>query len=142
VNFRKYMVLVAVMFFGACGDTLLARGMRGFPISLSNWTLLFHALVNPWVIAGMVCLIIFFASYLSALSWADLTFVLPATAIGYVLLALFAKFLLHENVTLTRWIGILLITAGVGFVTRGPELTPARVQCEMPPQAAATEVGQ
>ena len=65
----------------------------------------------------------FFASYLSALSWADLTYVLPATAIGYVVLALIAKFYLHEHISLMRWAGILLITAGVGFVATGPALT-------------------
>jgi len=67
----------------------------------------------------------FFAAYMTALSWADLTYVLPATSIGYVLLALIAKFILHEQVTPGRWLGILLITAGVGFVAGGPALTRA-----------------
>jgi drug/metabolite transporter (DMT)-like permease len=142
VNFRKYAVLLAIVAFGASGDTLLSRGMRGIDISLSHWTLLFHALLNPWIIAGMVSLIVFFACYLSALSWADLTYVLPATGIGYVVLALFAKFLLHENVTPARWIGILLITAGVGFVTAGPELTHAPDELAVPRESAATETGQ
>jgi len=61
---------------------------------------------------------------MTALSWADLTYVLPATSLGYVLLALIARFLLHEQVTTTRWLGIALISAGVGFVTQGPALTP------------------
>jgi drug/metabolite transporter (DMT)-like permease len=65
----------------------------------------------------------FFASYMTALSWADLTYVLPATSLGYVLLTLIAKFFLHETVTTSRWIGVLLISAGVGFVTQGPALT-------------------
>jgi drug/metabolite transporter (DMT)-like permease len=60
---------------------------------------------------------------MTALSWADLTYVLPATSLGYVLLTLIAKFYLHETVTTSRWIGVLLISAGVGFVTQGPALT-------------------
>ena len=60
---------------------------------------------------------------MNALSWADLTYVLPATSLGYVLLALVAKFALHEQVSPMRWVGIALITGGVGFVAGGPSLT-------------------
>jgi drug/metabolite transporter (DMT)-like permease len=58
-----------------------------------------------------------------ALSWADLTYVLPATSLGYVLLALVAKFGLHEQVSPLRWLGIALISGGVGFVAGGPSQT-------------------
>ena len=63
---------------------------------------------------------------MNALSWADLTYVLPATSLGYVLLALVAKFALHEQISLLRWIGIALISGGVGFVAggRGADITP------------------
>jgi drug/metabolite transporter (DMT)-like permease len=60
---------------------------------------------------------------MTALSWADLTYVLPATSLGYVLLALVARFVLHEHVSPLRWLGIALITGGVGFVAGGPSLT-------------------
>jgi drug/metabolite transporter (DMT)-like permease len=60
---------------------------------------------------------------MTALSWADLTYVLPASSLGYVLLALIARFALHERVSLMRWIGIALVSSGVGFVTTGPEIT-------------------
>jgi drug/metabolite transporter (DMT)-like permease len=83
------------------------------------------AIRNPWVVGGILLLMAFFAAYMTALSWADLTYVLPATSFGYVILALIAKFVLHEQVTPARWLGILLITAGVGFVAGGPALTPA-----------------
>ncbi len=135
---RKYLVLCAVMVLGACGDVALSRGMKAVGnISLAHWTDLFAALGSPWVIAGIVLLIGFMASYLTALSWADLTFVLPATAVGYILMALMAKFLLHENVTAKRWIGILLISAGVGFVAGGPALTPVGEHHHSEEQATA-----
>lgn len=124
MNLRKYLVLLGVVIFGACGDALLSRGMRQLgEIPLDHWQRVILAVVHPWVALGVLLLIAFFASYMTALSWADLTYVLPATSIGYVLLAFIAKFILHEHVTATRWIGIVLIAAGVGFVAGGPALT-------------------
>ena len=74
-------------------------------------------------VLGILLLLAFFASYMSALSWADLTYVLPASSLGYVLLALVARFALHEQVSPLRWAGIALISGGVGFVAGGPSVT-------------------
>ena len=121
---RRYLILLAVAIFASCGDVCLARGMRDFgAVTGANWTLLFGVLANPWIVGGIALLALFFATYLTALSWADLTYVLPATALSYVLMALLAKILLHENVSLSHWLGIALITAGVGFVATGPSVT-------------------
>lgn len=92
-------------------------------ISLTHPGALIAAVFTPWIAAGIALLIGFFASYLTALSWADLTFVLPATALGNVVVALISRFWLHEAVSLERWAGIVLITLGVGFVAQGPALT-------------------
>src|ERR1700746_1506032 len=91
--------------------------------SLPHLQSIILALLNPWVAVGILLLLAFFASYMNALSWADLTYVLPATSLGYVLLALVAKFALHEQISLLRWLGIVLISGGVGFVAGGPALT-------------------
>jgi drug/metabolite transporter (DMT)-like permease len=118
------MVLAGVTLCAATGDSLLSRGMKEVgSISLRHPSDLILAITNPWVAMGIVLLLGFFASYMTALSWADLTYVLPATSLGYVLLAIIAKYALHEEVTPMRWVGILLISGGVGFVTQGPELT-------------------
>lgn len=124
---RKYLVLFAVAIFAACGDVCLARGMRDFgAVTSANWQRLLTALADPWVIAGIVLLILFFCTYLTALSWADLTYVLPATAVSYVLMAALGKIFLHENVTPGQWLGIALVTIGVGVVASGPShTTPA-----------------
>ena len=135
MNLRKYLVLLGVVIFGASGDALLSRGMKEVgEIPLNHWHQIIFAVVHPWVALGVLLLIGFFAAYMTALSWADLTYVLPATSIGYVLLAFIAKFLLHENVTTTRWFGIVLIAAGVGFVAQGPALThhPHREEARQP----------
>jgi drug/metabolite transporter (DMT)-like permease len=122
---RKYLVLVAIVLFASCGDVSLSYGMKHVgAISAARWTDLIAAVFNPWVALGIVLLLGFLASYLSALSWSDLSYVLPATSFGYVLLALLSIGLLHEKVTLARWIGILLVSSGVAIVTRGPSSTP------------------
>ncbi len=122
---RKYLVLAIVIICAACGDVFLSRGMKSFgAVTLANLPTLYTALLNPWVALGILMLIGFFASYLSALSWADLTYVLPATSLSYILMVLLAKFFLHEQVTIWRWLGVALIVTGVGFVAGGPEATP------------------
>lgn len=124
MNTRKYLVLAGVTLFSAIGDTLLSRGMKDVgSISLSHLSHVILAITNPWVALGIVCLLTFFACYTNALSWADLTYVLPATSVGYILLAFIAKYELHERITTGRWFGIALITMGVGAVAGGPEKT-------------------
>jgi drug/metabolite transporter (DMT)-like permease len=127
VTVRKYLVLLAVVIFGSCGDVCLGRGMRDFgAVTSANWRQLLTVLRNPWVAGGICLLILFFCSYLTALSWADLTYVLPATALSYIFMAVLARVVLHENVTAGHWLGIGLITLGVGFVATGPSLTAAQ----------------
>ncbi len=124
MSFRKIATLAGVVLFGSFGDVSLARGMKSMPpVPITNLGALISALANPWVLGGILLLLGFFSTYLSALSFADLTFVLPATSIGYVNMALLGRFFLHEQVSLSRWTGVFLITLGVGFVARGPALT-------------------
>jgi len=124
VTFRKYLVLAGVTVFAAAGDSMLSHGMKQTgSISIHHFQSVVSAVLNPWVAIGILLLLAFFASYMNALSWADLTYVLPATSLGYVLLALIAKFALREQISLLRWLGIALISAGVGFVAGGPALT-------------------
>jgi len=110
-------------------------------ISLSHPQDLILAVLNPWIVVGIVFLLGFFASYMTALSWADLTYVLPATSLGYVLLALIAKFFLHEQVSLLRWLGILLISGGVSLVAGGPELTQVHPQDAHVPETEMASAG-
>lgn len=132
LSLRQYLILATVAICAPLGDTCLSRGMTHVPpISLAHPAGLVAAVFTPWICLGIALLIGFFASYLTALSWADLTFVLPATAFGNVLVALFARFWLHETISLERWAGIALITLGVGFVAQGPSRT------EHPPAALA-----
>jgi drug/metabolite transporter (DMT)-like permease len=130
---QQYLVLFIVMMTASVGDTLLSHGMSQVgTIDGHHLGRLFTALKNPWVVVGILCLIGFFASYLTALSWADLTFVLPSTAFGYVVVAFLGHFWLREHISVWRWAGILLIVCGVGFVANGPPLTEHPVPLEEP----------
>ncbi len=120
----QYAILVAIMLSASVGDSFLKRGMDQVgSVDLHHLGLLWHALFNPYVDIGILLLIIFFATYTTALSWADLTFVMPATAFGYVVIALMGRFWLHEHLSLSRWAGIVLIVCAVGFVAGGPSRT-------------------
>lgn len=135
----KYFVLLGVAAFGAIGDTLLARGMKSFgAVAPSQILHLFSAVLNPWVFLGIFFLLAFMSAYLSALSWADLTYVLPATAFGYVFIALIARFFLHEHISPIRWLGIVLISAGVGFVAGGPESSSTKSASSKHPTLSGT----
>lgn len=124
MTFRRWVVLGVVAVTAPLGDALLSVGMdRVGPVSLHHLSTLIYALKTPQILFGIALLIGFFSSYLASLSWADLTFVLPATSIGNVIVALLARFWKHEHISPTRWLGIILITAAVGFVTRGPSYT-------------------
>jgi drug/metabolite transporter (DMT)-like permease len=143
VTFRKYLVLAGVTAFSALGDSLLARGMKHLGnVSLHDLPSLILAVLNPEVACGVLLLLAFFASYMTALSWADLTYVLPATSLSYVLVALIARFGFHEAISPARWLGIALITAGVGFVAAGPSISPARESRHPASPAAASQEAQ
>jgi drug/metabolite transporter (DMT)-like permease len=139
LTFRKYLVLAGVTVFAAAGDSMLSHGMKQVGnISFQNFSSLLLAVLNPWVAVGILLLLAFFASYMNALSWADLTYVLPASSLGYVLLALVARFALHEQVSPLRWMGIALISSGVGFVAGGPALTHEQAPEHANAQRSAT----
>jgi uncharacterized membrane protein len=121
---RQYLILALVSVCAPLGDTFLARGMTAMPaISVAHPLALVAAVFTPWILAGIVLLIGFFSSYLNALSWADLTYVMPATAIGNVIVELLSRFWLHEAISTARWAGVVLVTIGVSFVAQGPSTT-------------------
>lgn len=127
----QWVILGLVSICAPLGDACLSRGMSHMPpISLAHPLTLIAAVFTPWVALGIVLLIGFFASYLTALSWADLTFVLPATAFGNMIVELLSRFWLHEQVSWKRWLGVMLITIGVGFVAQGPARTELPVEAK------------
>lgn len=124
MKLKNALIYLAIACCNGFGDVMLKRGMLDVgTIDLGRWQHVFTAFLNPWIILGIFCLAGFFYAYLTALSWADLTYVLPATALGYVVTALLSRYFLQEHISIWRWSGVLLISAGVGLVTGGPSLT-------------------
>jgi drug/metabolite transporter (DMT)-like permease len=138
----QYGILALIAMSAPLGDACLSRGMSRLPpVSLNHPLTLIASVFTPWIAAGVGLLICFFACYLTALSWADLTFVLPSTAFGYVVIALLSHFWLHEYISPYRWAGILLISLGVGAVAHGPSRTEHPDDPANPPNPLAeTEI--
>lgn len=116
-----------VVLSNALGNLLLSWGLKNDPAELGLSPLDYiAALFNPWVIGGIALLILWLLSRMALLSWADLSYVLPVTAIGYVASALLGRVFLGEHVSAQRWFGTLLIVAGVALVARtAPKTTGA-----------------
>lgn len=72
---RKYLILLAVVIFGSCGDVCLGRGMRDFgAVTDANWRQLLTVLWNPWVASGICLLILFFCTTSNCLLRIDICF--------------------------------------------------------------------
>ncbi|MGO9014050.1 MAG: EamA family transporter [Dissulfurispiraceae bacterium] len=118
---KTFIVILLATLSAAIGETLLSYGMkRNGQINLaipSQWGQLILSVVrNPYVLAGVVFLACFFFLYLAALSWADLSFVMPLTAMSYIFAAMLAKFVLREELSWFRWAGTVVITLGIILV--------------------------
>lgn len=127
---RNQLLILIVILSNVLGNLALSHGMRhsGAVVSAAPLDYL-RALVRPWTVAGVVILIIWMVTDLALLSRADLSFVLPVTAGGYVLIALAGHFWLGERISVLRWAGIAAITLGVLLA----EETPSRTT-EAPPE--------
>ncbi|MGA8027767.1 MAG: hypothetical protein WB992_11525 [Bryobacteraceae bacterium] len=114
----KTLALVsAVVLLNALGNLSLAWGMRHIAESVSiNPLDYLRAMLNPFVALGIALLILWLLTRMALLSWADLSFVLPLTSLGYVLAAVFGCVFLNESVTPIHWTGTLLIFAGTALV--------------------------
>jgi drug/metabolite transporter (DMT)-like permease len=133
---KTAIVLIIAIVSQAVGDVYLTRGMKALANAGASaeangayQTLMGYlrfglsAASSADVLIGTLCLIVFFALYSAALSWADLSFVLPATAFGYVLNVAAAHYFLSETVSPVRWAGSVIITLGVVFVSRSGHRT-------------------
>jgi drug/metabolite transporter (DMT)-like permease len=82
------------------------------------WDVVGTALSTAPVLIGAVLLLIFFASFLALLSWADLSFVLPMISFCFVVSSLLGRLVLGERISALRWMGIALVSFGVLLVGR------------------------
>ena len=121
---RTYALLLLFLALRAFGNLSLAWGTRLFPEKLTGDPFAFlRSMTNPGIAAGIVMLIAALLVRLALLSVADLSFILPTTAVGYVLAAILGKLFLNESVSLQRWLAVLLIFAGAALVSSTPQST-------------------
>jgi uncharacterized membrane protein len=114
---KTYSVLLLFLALKAGGNSAMAWGMKQVPERMSmNPALYVRAMLDPFVAMGIAALILALLTRMALLSLADLSFVLPVTAIGYVIAVFLGKVFLHETVTGQRWLGTLLIFAGAALV--------------------------
>src|SRR6266568_1535538 len=116
LRLKTWICASVVVLSNVSGNFFMKRGM---PAELPNPLAYITVLFQPWVSLGVILLILWMLSRMALLSWADLSYVLPVTSIGYVLVAIAGRVLLNEQITSKRWAGIVLIVAGVALVSGG-----------------------
>ena len=122
---KTYALLAPIILFASTGNVLLGKGMKQIG-EVRGWflpglgRLFIKAFSNGWVWLGIGSLLLFLVSFMVVLSWADYSFVMPATAASYAVATLMSHWLLGESVTLQRWAGVALICLGVALITRTP----------------------
>jgi drug/metabolite transporter (DMT)-like permease len=124
LRLKTWFFTAVVVFSNVFGNFFLKRGMPPRLVTPLDYV---TALFQPWAALGVALLVLWLMSRMAMLSWADLSYVLPVTATGYVLVALVGHVLLHETISQRRWAGILLIMAGAALVgaRTAPRTSPA-----------------
>lgn len=127
---KTFLLILLMVIFGPLGDVLLGKAMkrlgpvafwppREFPIQMART----FSSGTLWL--GIGSLLVFFVSYMLVLTWADFSYVQPASACGYAMVAVLGVVLLGEVVSSTRWIGVVVICLGVVLVGGTPPRTTA-----------------
>ena len=119
---KTALALAIVILAGSLGDVLLAKGMKRVgeiaPLRLQALAVIGTSVVcNAAFLLGLLCMAVSLGAFLVVLSWADLSFIVPATSLSFVVSTLGAKWWLHERITRLRWIGTLLVCVGVALLS-------------------------
>jgi drug/metabolite transporter (DMT)-like permease len=126
---RTYVLLLLFLGLRAFGNLSLAWGTKHLPETLAADPLVYlRSMLDPAIAVGIAMLIVALLVRLALLSVADLSFVLPMTAIGYVLAALMGRIFLHEAVSAQRWLAVALIFGGAALVGSTPQSTTGRIE--------------
>jgi drug/metabolite transporter (DMT)-like permease len=118
---RLWLGVLVLALADSAGDLLTAKGAKQIgavslksPLGILNW--IGQILRHPLILLGVACQSLAFVCFLSLLSWADISLVRPATALGYGVSLLGARLILRERIPPGRWLGIGVIGFGVALV--------------------------
>lgn len=114
---RARLLTLVVVLSNVLGNLALSLGMKAAPVA-EGFQGYAKAFFSPMVLLGVALLILWMLSRMTLMSWADLSYILPITAIGYVLSAVAGKVFLAEHISLMRWAGTFFIFAGIVIVAR------------------------
>jgi drug/metabolite transporter (DMT)-like permease len=128
LHLKTYLLILLMVIFGPLGNVLLGKGMKGIgAVNISSLAealdVLARVLASGTIWLGIGSLISFFVAYMLVLSWADYSYVQPASSVAYAVVALLAHYMLREVVTPIRWVGVLIICLGVVVVGNTPPRT-------------------
>lgn len=121
---RNFLFVFVIVLAGTFGEMAVGLAMkkvgevtRFTPREIASVVL--RALLFRWMWFGLGLMALAFFSLLMLLSWADVSFVVPVTALSYVIAAVGAKFFLGEQVNANRWLGVMFVCLGVALVWAG-----------------------
>ncbi len=118
LRLKTRLFTAIVVLANVFGNLLMTVGVKRHGGALGSSVLEYlRVMFNPYVATGICLLIVWMLARMALLSWADLSYVLPVTSIGYVLTALVGRIFLGEQVTPQRWLGTVLIMAGTALVS-------------------------
>jgi uncharacterized membrane protein len=132
LHFKTRLMILIMIMAGPLGNALLSKGMKRIgALTLNSVPDVLHTLQtilsSPTIWMGIACLLCFFVAYSLVLSWADYSYVQPASAMAYAVVAILGVLMLHETVSPLRWLGIGVICMGVFVVGRThPNTTETR----------------
>ena len=117
LNSKTRIFTSIVVLANVIGNALMSYGVKRHGSALGDSVMEYlRVMFNPYVTAGICLLIVWMLARMALLSWADLSFVVPVTSIGYVLTSVVGRVFLGEHVSAKRWIGSVLIMAGTALV--------------------------
>jgi len=128
LHFKTYCMILIMVVFGPLGNVLLGKGMKNIG-SAARWTpsqlphIFSGVFTSPFIWLGVASLLTFFFAYMLILSWADFSYVQPASSVSYLIVALLGYFYLGERIAPLHWVGIAVICLGVLVVGNTPPRT-------------------
>ena len=120
-HIKTYFLILIIVVFAPLGNVLLSKGMKNVgpathwaPADL--WGVFIRICYSGYIWLGVASLLTFFVAYMLVLTWADYSYVQPASSFSYAMVALLSYLLLGEIVPPLRWFGIAMICLGVLIV--------------------------
>lgn len=128
LHFKTYLMILIMVLFGPLGNILLGKGMKNVG-SAAGWTpaelpnIFGRVFASGFIWLGVASLLTFFVAYMLILSWADFSYVQPASSVAYLVVALLGYWYLGEKISPLHWAGIAVICLGVFVVGNTPPRT-------------------